>query len=545
MAQLGPLKGARIWLSASNPPGLTNERALALQKFVTDLSTGIFRAGGSIIHGSHPFIVPPLLEAAKRHQEALGTRDCLELAASEVFSKDYADSLETWRAHSIVNIVPAVGNDRGPSLTRLRQWMVARCDAIVSIGGKWWEENSAAAGIAEEFELARERGLPGFLLGGLGGAAAGYLDAHPEVLRALTNGLAPEENRQLALEADVTMLAGRVVEQLCRLPLVRGEPPVGATFRILALDGGGIKGTFTAAVLKKWEELLQCKIADHFDLIAGTSTGGILALGLGMGLNAADLVEFYEQRGPTVFPLTSVGRKARYLMRQLIRPKFSQDALRAELERAFKDAPGKQLSDSVCRLVIPSLKARTGAVHAFRTNHHPDLIADRNRSPIDLALATAAAPTYFRAASVDDSAYIDGGVWANNPTLAAVVEAVSFLHVPLNRVDVLSIGTTSQPYAGQALNAGITGWLGGVRIIQLLMHAQAQGTLMLASRLTGIPRMLRVDEMLVPGRVSLDGIHRIGELKGYGYSVAEEPETLAAVKARFLNGIHVGPWPRY
>ena len=102
------------------------------------------------------------------------------------------------------------------------------------------------------------------------------------------------------------MVVNRVIEQLGRLPLVRGEPLGKTTFRILALDGGGIKGTFTAAVLAKWEELTQLRLAEHFDLIAGTSTGGILALGLGMGLAAKDILRFYVDRGPTVFLATSL-----------------------------------------------------------------------------------------------------------------------------------------------------------------------------------------------------------------------------------------------
>ena len=68
-------------------------------------------------------------------------------------------------------------------------------------------------------------------------------------------------------------------------------------FRILSLDGGGIKGVFTAAVLASFEADTKLKIIDHFDLIAGTSTGGILAIGLAMGLTAEELLNFYRERG--------------------------------------------------------------------------------------------------------------------------------------------------------------------------------------------------------------------------------------------------------
>jgi uncharacterized protein len=344
----------------------------------------------------------------------------------------------------------------------------------------------------------------------------------------------------------VEALASDVVDQLCRIPLVRGESLGDTTFRILSLDGGGIKGTFTAAVLAEWENAIPCRLTDHFDLIAGTSTGGILALGLGMGLTASEILAFYEERGPTVFPTTSLGSKWWYSIRQLFTAKFAQEILRTELEAAFKSARGKRMSDSECRLIIPAVHARTGSVNLFRTNHHPDLIAYKGSVATDVALATAAAPTYFRAADVDDSTYLDGGVWANNPTMVAIVEAVSRLHVPLNRIDILSVGTTSEPYSGRkTMTAGYAGWLKGGRIVELLMHAQAQGTIELANSLAGRPRMLRIDEMLAPKEVSLDNVNRIRDLSDYGRRVAKQADTLGDVRARFLNGIHVEPWIRY
>jgi hypothetical protein len=127
--------------------------------------------------------------------------------------------------------------------------MVERCDVVVAVGGRWWLENPIGAGIPIEFELAQSRGLPCFLLGVFGGAAAGYLKDNPEILRNLRNGLDKDHNEALATAPDAADVALRVVGQLGRLPLVRGKPGGGRNFRILALDGGGIKGTFTAAAL--------------------------------------------------------------------------------------------------------------------------------------------------------------------------------------------------------------------------------------------------------------------------------------------------------
>jgi uncharacterized protein len=77
-------------------------------------------------------------------------------------------------------------------------------------------------------------------------------------------------------------------------------------FRILSLDGGGIKGAFTASVLATLEEDTGKSVVDHFDLIAGTSTGGILAIGLGLGLSAREICDFYASKGPEIFPSTSL-----------------------------------------------------------------------------------------------------------------------------------------------------------------------------------------------------------------------------------------------
>jgi patatin-like phospholipase/acyl hydrolase len=93
-------------------------------------------------------------------------------------------------------------------------------------------------------------------------------------------------------------------------------------FQILALDGGGLRGIFSAAILAALEDDLQISAVDHFDLIAGTSTGGIIALGLGLGLRPRQIVEFYAELGERVFRSRPALSSARQL-RQLLRAKFT------------------------------------------------------------------------------------------------------------------------------------------------------------------------------------------------------------------------------
>ena len=109
-------------------------------------------------------------------------------------------------------------------------------------------------------------------------------------------------------------------------------------FRILSLDGGGIKGAFTASVLATLEEDTGYAVADHFDLIAGTSTGGIIAIGLGLGLPARRICDFYAEKGSTIFPGTSLVQRTRGLFRQFFKPKHSHAVLRDALRDVLAHA---------------------------------------------------------------------------------------------------------------------------------------------------------------------------------------------------------------
>ena len=244
--------------------------------------------------------------------------------------------------------------------------------------------------------------------------------------------------------------------------------------------------------------------------------------------------------------------KLRYFLKHLFLPKFSQETLLKELRKAYYNENPKQpnlsnrrtMKQSSNRLVVPACHARSGRVQIFRTNHHPDVIKDANKEAALVALATAAAPTYFPAAVVDESAHVDGGMWANNPALVALVEAVTFLGTPVNRIDILSVGTTTTPYSGRKqLKAGFFRW--AAKLLTLMMHAQGGGVESLVQNLAGKARFLRVDQTLVPGEVSLDDVTRISDLIDYGKTVAEQPEVLAQVRSRFLNGIHASAWARF
>jgi hypothetical protein len=162
-----------------------------------------------------------------------------------------------------------------------------------------------------------------------------------------------------------------------------------------------------------------------------------------------------------------------------------------------------------------------------------------------VALATAAAPTYFKAARIGNkiarSEYFDGGVWANCPAMAAIVEAVHYLGVALDRIDVLSVGTTDEPFnLVQESRAGIIRF--GRKLIELLMNAQAESVRNHAELLTGDLKFMRVNATAPRGSYSLDRPDDIEQLAAEGSHEASRPDVLEEIQARFLNGVHVAPW---
>ncbi len=285
--------------------------------------------------------------------------------------------------------------------------------------------------------------------------------------------------------------------------------------RILTIDGGGIKGVFPAALLATVEDAIGDNIANYFDLIVGTSTGGIIALGLGLGLSAKEVLAFYEKYGPTIF---KSNRGLRWL-RWLVTSKYS----RAPLENALRSCFGeKRLGDSKKRLVIPSLNLGNGEVHIYKTAHHLRLETDYKESAVDVAMATASAPTYFPThRSIAGIPLIDGGLWANNPVGMAVVEAITLLDWPRDSLKVLSVGCTTEPLnvnLGRRILLSRPYW--AFKLLDVFMHVQSHASLGTALLLAGHNNVIRIDQNVPRRRFSLDGIEKIDSLKGAGAAKA-------------------------
>jgi patatin-like phospholipase/acyl hydrolase len=289
-----------------------------------------------------------------------------------------------------------------------------------------------------------------------------------------------------------------------------------ARFQILALDGGGAKALFTAHVLDRLEQDLQINLTDAFDLIAGTSAGGIVALGLGAGLAPRDIVSHYEELTQTVFPRAR--RRPWRRIRQWTSPLYDAESLRAVLTDVLGE---RRLADSSKRLVIPAWDVGRGSVHVFKTPHHERLRRDWRIPMVDVAMATSAAPTFFPAACVDGHRLVDGGVWANNPSVIAVAEAVSMLGVPLSEIRVLNVGTTEpvSHHPKRRDQGGVMQW--AKSIAPTLVEAASRGGQGAAEHLVGKEHFQRFDARVPGGLYELDSVDA-DDIAGLAASVSRE-----------------------
>jgi patatin-like phospholipase/acyl hydrolase len=274
-------------------------------------------------------------------------------------------------------------------------------------------------------------------------------------------------------------------------------------FQILSFDGGGLKGLFAAALLAEVEGQLGISIVDHFDLIAGTSTGGLIALGLAAGLRPAEIVDFFVREGTHVF------RSPRRLSR-FWRPKHDSAGLRAALINVFGN---RQLGTSTKRVVIAAFSLDDNDVYLFKTRHHERLTRDHTELMVDVAMATTAAPTYLPAAVVGMRRLIDGGVWANNPAVMAITEARSMLDIDLEDMRVLSMGTTDDvvSHKSSLARGGYFQWARPA--IPLFLRAQSRAGWHTAQHLVGEDNFERVDAPVASGVFQLDQLDA-GRIRG-------------------------------
>ncbi|SMF41799.1 CBASS cGAMP-activated phospholipase [Paenibacillus barengoltzii] len=217
-------------------------------------------------------------------------------------------------------------------------------------------------------------------------------------------------------------------------------------YRILAIDGGGIKGLYSAVILEEIEKVYG-PVYQNFNLICGTSTGGIIALALASGMPASDIVRFYKEKGPSIFPYQNpFFRKIHYFKQILIKSKYSSNQLKLALEEVFQD---KKIEDCKTTVLIPTVNVTTGSPYVFKSDHQPTLTRDSKRLLSEVALATTAAPTYFPIVELQTKEgpqqFVDGGLWANNPSLLGMQEYFTYyLNKGFDSYCLLSISSLNE-----------------------------------------------------------------------------------------------------
>ena len=303
--------------------------------------------------------------------------------------------------------------------------------------------------------------------------------------------------------------------------------PEDKEFRILSIDGGGIRGIFPAAFLAGLEKryLGGSSVARYFDLIAGTSTGGIIAIGLAAGLKAADLQDLYVRRGCEIFPPTRnglIGVTERRLWSVCQYFKFRYD--REALMRILCDTLGdRKFGEAQARLCIPSFEGRYSEVYVFKTPHHPDFRKDASELMTKVAAATTAAPTFFQPFKDGGYRFVDGGVWANNPIMIALVDALSCFSVFPERVRILSLGCGDAPYVVDSPKIRWGGTLAWRKIIHAAMRLQSLNALGQAGLLIGADRIIRANAPTSEKQISMDDwIKAVAELPGAGEAALDE-----------------------
>lgn len=272
------------------------------------------------------------------------------------------------------------------------------------------------------------------------------------------------------------------------------------SFNILSLSGGGYLGLYTISVLDALERKIGTSIASRFDLITGTSIGGILALGLANEVSAKEIKLAFEKKGEAIFsnhpkPNGWISGKVD-IWRSFRSCKYDGVALRETVTGLL----GKDtlLGDLPHRVLIPAVNMTKGGVQAFKTPYLEKYERDYLLNAVDIAMATSAAPTYFPIAEIEDQLFVDGGLYANSPDILALHEANYFLGIPDDEIRLLSIGTTTTGFSlshTEKLNRGIVGW--GAHLAQTMIAAQQSSVDFMTKHRLG-DRYFRIDSSQSP-----------------------------------------------
>lgn len=286
-------------------------------------------------------------------------------------------------------------------------------------------------------------------------------------------------------------------------------------FRVLCLDGGGMRGAYQAAYLATFADRIRAAeggtaevdVGRAFDLIVGTSTGGIVACALAAGVKLDLVRQMYAEAGTKIFPYQRL-RRIPYL--GAVVPIFGMglkqgdNALRTTLSTFLNNETiGSVYARRGIALAIPTIDLNRHAAVVFKTKHLQRLNGrDNDRSLVDICMATSAAPILRSMARLQEpggdgttATYVDGGLWANNPGLIGMMEAIEILHDRVQEqrpVQLFMLGTLPSQGGEEgdaaSTHRGAWGWGVGLKAISASLNAQAVGYDYLSKKMAELRR---------------------------------------------------------
>lgn len=324
-------------------------------------------------------------------------------------------------------------------------------------------------------------------------------------------------------------------------------------FRVLSFDGGGIRGLYSAITLNTLLKRFKSESVDlgrGFDLIVGTSTGGILAAGIALGIPLNKIIQIYRDNGKEIFhdPIPdSIWKLPFWILRNFLAPANSIGKLKDVLKECFGEATLESLyEERKIALCITAVDCVDHKPYVFKTPHDKNLTRDKGYSLVDICIATSSAPIIFPLATMPNpedkalvNSFVDGGLWANNPAMVALVESLQLSSA--RPVEIFSVGSFAPP-KGKAIsrgkvNWGILKWKAGIGIMEMSMDAQTKAFENITTKLAESFKALGKDVSLV--RIGNDASFSADHIPLLGLDNASDSamETISSLAAKSADNI--------
>ena len=291
------------------------------------------------------------------------------------------------------------------------------------------------------------------------------------------------------------------------------------TFKILSLDGGGIRGLYTSTILEQIEQSFHVNLSECFDLLIGTSTGSIIASAIALDISMKDISNLFIEDGKMIF-------KKRKFNMGIFKSRYKNKRLKASLENRFCN---KTLGDIEKPLMIVSTDILNDNVYIHKSNYFSKIesyIRDKDTRLTDAILASCAAPLYFDPVRLKNDYFVcDGGLWANNPSVLGITEAKSKLGKNMSDICMLSIGTGNNhvSYNKKNKNWGLfTGWK-GKKLIECLFSVSSKGATNISRLLLG-GNYIRVNCHIE--EYNMDNVNGLDNLKSYAKTCFEDNKNI-------------------